>query len=454
MNVPAPAPGPGPRAGGDPAAQRFSIFLQIERAARQAGTREALGYAIVNETRRLVPYSRACLALAEPGGRLKLEAVSSVGSFERDGPYARWLARAFDAAPAREMALVTAGDLPEALRKEWAEHAAPAVLWVPLLDRDGVRVGALWLARETPWTDGDRVLLEQLAGAYAHAVAALLGPAKRKRLRRARNWLLGLAAVGTIAAGFVPVPRAALAPGEIAARDALVVAAPMDGVIKGIEVAPNARVSVGDLLARYDEAPLRARRDLAARALDVARADLRRAQQGAFGDRQSAAQVALLEAQSRLRETELAAAEEFLGRAELRAERDGLAVFADREEWTGRPVRTGERILRLADPAKVELRIDVAPSDAGILVPGARVMFFLDAEPLRPLSGRLVRASYETARTAENTLAHRAVAELDESAASPRIGLKGTAKIEGEEVALALYLFRRPLAALRQSLGQ
>lgn len=450
----APASMPAPRAGVDPAAQRFSIFLQIERAARRAGTREALGYAIVNETRRLVPYARACLALAEPGGRLTLEAVSSVGAFERDGPYARWLARALEALPSREIAVVTAADLPEALRKEWAEHAAPAVLWIPLVDRDGVRVGGLWLAREAPFGDGERVLLEQLADTYAHALAALLGPAKRKRVRRARNWLLAGAALAVLAGGFVPVPRAALAPGEIAARDALVVAAPMDGVLKGIEVAPNARVAAGELLARYDEAPLRARRDLAARALDVARADLRRAQQGAFGDRQSAAQVALLEAQVRLRETELAAAEEFFARVELRAERDGLAVFADREEWIGRPVRTGERILRLADPAKVELRIDVAPADAAILAPGARVVFFLDAEPLRPLAARLVRASYETARTAEGTLAHRAIAELEADAAPPRIGLKGTAKIEGEDVPLALYLFRRPLAGLRQFLGQ
>ena len=37
--------------------------------------------------------------------------------------------------------------------------------------------------------------------------------------------------------------------------------------------------------------------------------------------------------------------------------------------------------------------------------------------------------------------------------APPRIGLRGTAKILGDRVPLALYLFRRPLALLRQSLG-
>ena len=34
-----------------------------------------------------------------------------------------------------------------------------------------------------------------------------------------------------------------------------------------------------------------------------------------------------------------------------------------------------------------------------------------------------------------------------------RIGLRGTARIEGDEVPLFLYLFRRPIAVLRQAVG-
>lgn len=48
-------------------------------------------------------------------------------------------------------------------------------------------------------------------------------------------------------------------------------------------------------------------------------------------------------------------------------------------------------------------------------------------------------------------LAYRLDARFDE--APPRIGLRGTAKLFGERAPLALYLLRRPLAGLRQSVG-
>ena len=44
-----------------------------------------------------------------------------------------------------------------------------------------------------------------------------------------------------------------------------------------------------------------------------------------------------------------------------------------------------------------------------------------------------------------------AIARFTEQA--PRIGLRGTAKVYAKRVPLAVYLFRRPLAALRKTLG-
>lgn len=155
----------------------------------------------------------------------------------------------------------------------------------------------------------------------------------------------------------------------------------------------------------------------------------------------------------RLRETELAAAEEMLARVEIRAERAGLAVVTDIDDWTGRPVRTGERILRIADPDMIEIRIDVAVADAAMLGLGERVTLFLDADPLRPLGGRVSAAAYEAQRLPDGTLAYRATAELDPGQHA-RIGLRGTARIEGPQVPLAFYLLRRPIAGLRQMVGQ
>jgi hypothetical protein len=50
-------------------------------------------------------------------------------------------------------------------------------------------------------------------------------------------------------------------------------------------------------------------------------------------------------------------------------------------------------------------------------------------------------------------LGYRLKASFADGTRIPRIGLRGTAKIYGEQVSLFYYLMRRPLAALRQLIG-
>ena len=50
-------------------------------------------------------------------------------------------------------------------------------------------------------------------------------------------------------------------------------------------------------------------------------------------------------------------------------------------------------------------------------------------------------------------MAYRVTAQLVDTNNTPRIGLRGTAKIFGEEVRLFFYLFRKPVIFVRQTLG-
>jgi hypothetical protein len=50
-------------------------------------------------------------------------------------------------------------------------------------------------------------------------------------------------------------------------------------------------------------------------------------------------------------------------------------------------------------------------------------------------------------------LSYRIKAELIDNKNLPRIGMMGTAKINGERVPFIYYLLRKPLAAARQWLG-
>ena len=106
-----------------------------------------------------------------------------------------------------------------------------------------------------------------------------------------------------------------------------------------------------------------------------------------------------------------------------------------------------------ADPRETRLRIDLPVADAIQLAPGTRVALFLDVAPLELVSAQLAQASYEAAPTPDDVLAYRVYADFPQGTPAQRPGLKGTAKLYGADVPLALYLFRRPLSAARQWLG-
>ncbi|RDD63069.1 efflux RND transporter periplasmic adaptor subunit [Ferruginivarius sediminum] len=447
----------------DPKLRGFSTFLELERAARHAESVEALSFTMVNETRRLLQYRQAVLASGGGTAGLRVDYVSGVSVVERDAPFVRWVGRAMAAlggayggahgeAKAAPRA-VTEDDVPAELRDGWREWGAGQVLLVPLVAPDGERLGLLWLSREMPWHAGDSVLAERLADCYAHAWRALAGKRAGRRRRRWPRVLTALAVASALGALAVPVPQSALAPAEVVASKPRVVAAPMNGVIAEMHVRPNQQVASGDALFSFEASELESAVAVAERSLAIAEAELRRAAQGAFADREQTAQLRILEAKRDLRAAELAHARERLSRVTVKAEQAGVAVYTDANDWIGRPVQTGERVMQVADPRHTRLRVDLPVKDAIALEPGAKVALFLDTAPLERIPAVLESASYEARVTPGDVLAYRVLADFTGKRERPRIGLKGTAKLLGDPVPLAMYLFRRPVAAARQWLG-
>ena len=129
-----------------------------------------------------------------------------------------------------------------------------------------------------------------------------------------------------------------------------------------------------------------------------------------------------------------------------------MAVIDDPQTWKGRPVRVGERILSIADPAMVEVTVMVPVKDAVVLEPGNEVRLFLDTDPLHSLKATVQYVVYESTMAGEWP-AYKVRARLETSTPAPRIGLRGTARIYGQNTTLFYYLLRRPITATRQWLG-
>lgn len=429
------------------AEQVFARFLTLEQQARDAGDTEQLAYSLVNDGQALFGFRHAALLLNG-----KVRAVTGISVVDPHAPFVAFVEQALaqlqKTARDNQPQVVDPARLNEQSRADWQQLSAPHAFWLPLLDSQQRSFGGLWLAREQPWTPAEQTLLQQLGHCYAHAWLALQPRARHRRRRR--PWLL-VAATAVLAAMLVPVRQSVLAPAEVIPLNGQVVAAPLDGVITEFLVQPNQPVAAGDLLFAFDDTSLQARVDVAERTLAVARAEYRANAQRAFADAESGSRLELLAARAEQKQVELEYTRDLLARSQVRAQRDGIAVFADPERWLGKPISTGEHLMVIADPAQARLRVDLAVGDAIDLPARAEVVLFPDSDPLNRHPAVLAHSAYEAQLTDAGQLAYRLDARF--AGQPPRLGVRGTAKLHGERVPLGLYLLRRPLAALRQAAG-
>lgn len=443
-----------------PAADPLAATLQLEARSRAVLTEHELLFVVANETWQLVPFRQAAVFRCDLLGKLRLKAVSALAAVEEGAPYAQWLAAVAAALWPRVKnapRAITVKDLPAKLAESWDEWWPRHALACPLLAPDGDSLGLALYVRDEPWTEQHTLLLTRLHAAYGYSLWAISNQAGRltrwwRRSSAQRKWWRWLALAAVLAL-FVPVRQSVLAPAEVIALEAQAIAAPMDGVVKSFSVQPNRPVRKGEVILTLDDTTLRNRREVAIKALEVARADALLAAQKAFDSIQAKGELGSLQGRVREREAEVAYLDETLARVEVRAPADGAAVYGDPNDWIGRPVVTGERIMLLADPKDAGVLVWLPVADAINLEPGAEMRLFLHVSPLSPLSAKLTQTSYQATLSPEGIASYRIRGAFDRPAAEARVGLKGTAKLYGRRVLLGYVLFRRPLAAVREWTG-
>jgi multidrug resistance efflux pump len=445
-----------------PIANPMAVLIDLEVEARGCLDVATLRYAIVNATRKLIPYDQAfLLEWASASQSWKISVASSIANVDRHATVPRalesWLNNPQQ--PLRQTidkiqsADITIGE--QSIELSDGDTVLPNAIWVPLRLRTGITVGLLAL-RERPWEPAYHNLLLPLAGAYAHAWDALTqadsGGIRQTLARLSRRRLAIGCAVFAALAAFMPIPMTALAPAEIVAASPELIVAPMDGVIQDILVPSGAEVEKGTVLVRFADTKVRNDFELAAKAKTVAEAKYFKVLQSAVSTQKDMQDLSVTKAELAMAEADLAYAREMLSRVDVKASHAGLVIYTAKSDWIGRPVSTGERIMEIADPDKTEIKIDVQVSDAITVKPGARVALFLDGEPLQSVDAVVERMTYRPITTPDNQLVFRLSAKFTDSAPR-RIGLRGTARLSGDTVTLGFYLLRRPLALVRQKIG-
>lgn len=434
-------------------------LAELESLARQAESLRELGHHLANDAHGLLAYRQA-LVVAEDGDRWRLMNISGLVSVDENTPYRvwldstlPWLRQQLSADEFAWLELNTLTDAPSATLQGLQEWWPAGVAALPLKSRSEQLLGwVLFLLDEAP-SPTQTVLVKRLAMSWSYCWEMLKPkPGLWQRFRQRKNrWKLATAALLIL---LIPLRQSALAPAEITSLDLQLVSAPMDGVIKTFHIKPNEPVSKDQPLFSLDDTTLQHQRAVAQQAVAVADAELMAASQGAFTSNDSKAQLPTLQSRAQQRRAELESLNAQLQRMTVLAPRAGVAVFTDPNEWLGKPVVTGERVLQLANPDQPAMLIKLPVADAIELSVGTPVVLYLTVRPLSPLNGKILETSYQSSLTAEGISSYRLRASVDKGDSElARIGLKGTAKIKAGWSLLGYEMLRRPLAALREFTG-
>ncbi|MCA1910278.1 MAG: HlyD family efflux transporter periplasmic adaptor subunit [Magnetospirillum sp.] len=436
------------------AAERTIELLDLQRRVREADSLDSLAMLVANQPALLAPCRQAMLWIDGLG----LMAASGLSAVDRASPFGLWADGACRALFVSQptAAPVTAQSLPASLADQWNEWLPSRGLWLPMNAPDGAPLGGILVARDHDWDAVDQGFLAELAHAQAHALAWFVRPRLRWRHLPARLWAPGRrrwVLLAALAALGVPVPLTVLAPAEIVAIQPAVIRAPLDGVVETVHVRPNQKVGADQVLFTLNDRALRGKLEVTEKTRATAEAEYRLAAQQAVYDSSAKGRLSVLAARLAEREAELVHVRNMLDRSQVRAPAAGLVVMDAPEDWVGRPVTQGERVMAVTDGAQVEVEAWLGMSDAVELEPGMAVRVFLHADPLSPVSARLRFAGYEGQPRPEGGYAYRLRAELEPGQDAPRLGRKGTARVTAGHVPLVYWLLRRPLAAIRHFTG-
>jgi hypothetical protein len=432
-------------------------IFTFEKKLREAQSIVELRYIVTNELRSISPYIYSFFGSWTKPKRFKIEAISDIAVVEKTSPVTNLVQKIIQQklkeAPTDAHVFSLEG---ESLVPAKGEDPLPnQFMWVPCHSSQKGMQAILVLNRNESWTEQEVEYLRHLGTTIGHAMGSLVDKnifEKMFTIMRSAFFQFILFS-GIIASMFIPVSLSVIGQAEIIPNNPSIINAPIDGVIDEILVDNNDKVSKQTPLVNFEKTQLQNSFDLAQQELKVIQTELLQAQQSSFNSKEDKALVSLLQSKIILTQETVNYQKLLLDKATILSPNDGTIVIKDKQLLIGRPFQVGENIMEIADPSDVQVEIQVPVKDSITIKKGAKINVFLDSDPLNVIKASVIKFSYEPELTAENLLAYTVTAKLEQEGIHPRIGLRGSAKIFGDEVRLFFYLFRKPIIVVRQTLG-
>lgn len=453
MSSPTPSPEPDQQS----LVKVLSTINRLTIEAFSASSRQALIFHILNETSQLRPYDRATLWSFE-GRKPTLLGVSGHSEFSDSSELSeRWQRLVQTIKDPHDRQILNEKRLLGNL-EDWhhikKELQGTTILWIPLCPEEGLISAGLWLERWNgkKWQSDEEKFFTSLSRAYGLAWRQF----NKKRIpfqRLFRGHGRNLAVAALIASFLVRIPLRVVAPCEVVPNDPILITAPLNGIIHQIDVVPGENVEKGTQLFQYDKRVPLQELKVAQKELEITESELNRTMTQGVNDSSSLAEYAVLELKLQKDQLNLDLAEYRASQLRVISPGSGVAMLDNPEEWRGKPVKLGERVMVITDPHNSKVKIWVPESDNVILDRTKPVKVFLNVNPSVSHIAQLSYIASFTGVNEQQIPGFEAEAQWTDPKPEVKMGLKGTAILYGENVTLFYYLIRKPWAFLRNLIG-
>lgn len=428
-----------------PAAGVLPATEAAARASQFASTRE-YGYSLVNTLCDQLNAEQVFFGV-ERRQSMEVEAVSSVADFKAGSPGVAIVRQAMEECLDAGHAIVhQQPPLPETtsmpIHRQWSSTGQQAcVCSVPLMqDQQVTGVISLRRAADRPLTAADLQRLHEILTPCGAAVRLIdranapvsrvmrsaVGDSMRRLTARGhsgRHVLLTLAAAALLWFLLGSITYRPLCAARVTAADLHHIAAPFDGQLKAVHVAPGDAVRAGDLLLEFDTTELRLEMNRLTR--DLTASDVRLRESVRLDD---ISQAAIVRSHIGVLEAQAAAVRRQIEDASVFAPRDGTVILADLDQRVGQEFSQGDELLQFNSGQAWLLEIEV-PDDIVHYIATEQSGTFAAAALPTDQQEFLIESIDGAATTRSERNVFVARAAMDAQPSWMRSGMEGTARI-------------------------
>jgi multidrug resistance efflux pump len=431
-------------------AQAAASFDLLAAVAAQPGLR-ATTIAVVNHLAVALQCDRVSLGLIRRSNSIRVRAISHSATFKNESRLVDAIENAMEEAVDQHTSVIFP-PVPETGAAISAAHrtladvvhaAAPSLISLVLSNGRGRPIGAITLERHraNPFDEetlhlaeavtsligpliglqlrANRLVAGRIADRLAGGLTALAGP-RRPTLKLAALAVVALAVFLAFGESEHRVTAKAVLEGEVQRA----VVGPFEGYIQSAPVRAGDTVKAGALLAALDDRDLLLERQK----WRAEREKLMQKQRESLAkhDRTS---LAILDAQIRQAESQVALAEEKLSRSRMLAPFDGIVVSGDLTQKLGSPIEKGKLLFEIAPLNSYRLIIKVDERDVRYVSVGQTGTVALAGMPWSPLP-LIISQITPVAVADEGRNAFQIEAKLNDIVGNLRPGMEGVVKIE------------------------